>query len=224
MKLPSIHPAGHPFIIGAAGACFVAWLIGWGNLSFILLIVTLWIIWFFRDPERVTPIAPNLVIAPADGAVCQIADVIPPAELDMGSKALTRVSIFMTILDVHVNRAPISGTIKSITYIPGDFFNASLDKSSDQNERQLFAIENPEGIRVGFVQIAGLIARRIVRFCSEGEELEAGERFGLIRFGSRLDVYLPKGFSPQVLEGQRCVAGETVIARKGNNSVTGVRR
>jgi phosphatidylserine decarboxylase len=181
--------------------------------------LTLWVAAFFRDPVRTTPHGDKLIVAPADGLITMIAKVPPPPEL-RGSDALadehyTRVSIFMSVFDVHINRAPIRGMIRRIAYVPGKFVNADLDKASEDNERQHFLVEGSDGLRIGFTQIAGLVARRILSFVREGDVVEAGQRVGLIRFGSRVDVYLPAGTSPKVLLGQRTIAGETVIAEIG---------
>ena len=210
--LVPIHPEGRVFIaIFAVVTLLMFWLLpdvfGW-----IGVILTLWCVYFFRDPERTTPVREGLVIAPADGRVSDIREMTPPPELDLEEGEYTRVSIFMNVFDVHVNRAPVDGKIIALTYIPGKFLNAELDKASTDNERQAFTLQMKDGRRVGVVQIAGLVARRIVRFVERDDELLAGQRFGLIRFGSRLDVWLPEGVTPSVLVGQRTYAGETVIA------------
>ncbi len=176
------------------------------------VIATLWCLYFFRDPERVTPLGAGFVISPADGVISQIVQVVPPPELDLPRVAVTRISVFMNVFDVHVNRAPMAGRIRAITYVPGKFVNAELDKASLDNERQAFTIETSAHGPIGVVQIAGLVARRIVRFVETGQDVAAGERIGLIRFGSRVDVYLPPGHNALVIEGQRSVAGETVFA------------
>lgn len=214
--LPSIHPAGYPFIIIAAVVTFLLSFAG-GTAFLIGLIITGWIVYFFRDPPRVTPKDENLVVAPADGLVIAIKDVEPEASLGLGDATRTRVSIFLNIFDVHINRAPIAGTISNVDYREGKFFNASLDKASVDNERNAIAITmsgtHPfAGQEIGVVQIAGLIARRIMCFSTKGQNLKAGERFGLIRFGSRTDIYLPIGLEPLVCVGQRVLGGETVIA------------
>jgi len=210
--IPAIHPEGHKFAFIFAAATLALFWMGWDIIGWVGVVLTLWCLYFFRDPVRVTPDADGLVISPADGLVLPIVTVTPPEELGLGSAPRTRVSIFMNVFDVHVNRAPVSGEVKTITYIPGKFFNASLDKASEDNERQLFSMETEDGKLVGFVQIAGLVARRIVGFVHEGDTLEAGERFGLIRFGSRVDVYLDESMAPLVIEGQRTIAGETILA------------
>ena len=181
-------------------------------LGWIGVILTIWCYYFFRDPQRTTPIREGLIISPADGVISLIEKAVPPAELGMSDEALTRVSVFMNVFNCHVNRAPIAGEIKSIAYRPGKFLNASLDKASSDNERNSLCIEMSDGRQIAVVQIAGLVARRIVSFVEEGQSLQTGERFGLIRFGSRLDVYLPDGVNPQVALGQVMVAGETVLA------------
>ena len=173
---------------------------------------TVWCYYFFRDPVRIIPQDPGLVISPADGVVSLIEDVVPPADLDLGTEALTRVSVFMNVFNCHVNRAPVAGTVTHIAYHHGKFVNASLDKASEHNERNGLSIETAGGARIGVVQIAGLVARRIVCFVRVGDVVSAGYRFGLIRFGSRLDIYLPAGVPPLVAVGQTAVAGETILA------------
>jgi phosphatidylserine decarboxylase len=202
----------------AAISHFVAWL---------LVGVTIWVATFFRDPMRTTPRGEGLIVAPADGLITMIARVRPPPELrgpdGLADDEHTRVSIFMSVFDVHINRAPISGRVKRIAYVPGKFINADLDKASEDNERQHLLIESSNGLRIGFTQIAGLVARRILSFVREGDMVDAGQRVGLIRFGSRVDVYLPFGTSPKVLLGQRSIAGETVIAEIGvDATLTGI--
>jgi phosphatidylserine decarboxylase len=181
--------------------------------------ITLWVAAFFRDPIRTTPKGEGLIIAPADGMVTMIASVLPPPELAdpdaLGIAPLTRVSIFMSVFDVHINRAPIAGQIKRVVYIAGKFLNADLDKASEDNERQHILVESNDGTRIGFTQIAGLVARRIVPWIKAGDFVAAGQRVGLIRFGSRVDVFLPVGTAPSVLLGQRIVAGETVLGEIG---------
>ena len=206
-----INPAGWPFIgVFAAVAVLLWWVNTWLGLTGVLL--TLWCVYFFRDPVRVTPTRQGLVIAPADGVVQLIDRAPPPPELDMGDGLRDRVCIFMNVFNVHVNRAPVDGIVRRIAYRPGRFLNASLDKASEHNERESYRLETDAGDDIAFVQIAGLVARRIVCQVQEGQPLEAGRRFGLIRFGSRVDVYLPEGVVPLVVEGQSSVAGETVIA------------
>lgn len=205
-----IHKEGYPFIaIGAVASLVLGHL--WTPFFWAGLVITLWIVFFFRDPPRATPLREGLVIAPADGRISQVASAVPPAELGLGDEPMPRISIFMNVFDCHVNRSPVPGRISRIAYTPGLFLNAELDKASEENERNGFVIETG-GTRLGVVQIAGLVARRIVAFVKEGETIAAGERIGLIRFGSRVDVYLPMGVVPLVGEGQRSVAGETVLA------------
>ncbi|RBP02530.1 phosphatidylserine decarboxylase [Roseiarcus fermentans] len=210
-SLAPIHPEGYPFVAGFAVASLVlGWL--WGPLGWIGLIATLWCGYFFRDPARVTPVSPDLVIAPADGLVSFAGLAAPPPELGLGLGPLQRVSIFMSVFDCHVNRAPVAGRVERIVYHPGLFLSADLDKASQDNERNSIVIDALSG-RYGVVQIAGLIARRIVCFTREGAGLAAGERIGLIRFGSRVDLYLPADARIVVGLESRAIAGETVIAR-----------
>ena len=219
-QFPAIHPEGRKFV-GAAVVLtlVVAFVLDWETLGWLLAGVSIWVAAFFRDPERVTPAGDDLIVAPADGMICAIAVGAPPRQLlgegGLDPEPVQRVSIFMNVFDVHINRSPLAGIVRRIVYVPGKFVNADLDKASEDNERQYFVIESAAGVRVGFTQIAGLVARRIVRFVEVGTRLQAGERFGLIRFGSRVDVYLPAGYSCQLLAGQRTIAGETVIARRG---------
>jgi phosphatidylserine decarboxylase len=209
--LVPIHREGWPFVAIFAGVTFVLALMS-TFLGFVGAILTVWCYAFFRDPERITPVGDNWIISPADGIVTAIEVVSVPEELEMKEKSCTRISIFLSVFDVHINRVPCTGTIKKIWYYPGTFLNASLDKASELNERQAFKVVATNGKEVGFVQIAGLVARRIVSFVKEGEQLQAGQRFGLIRFGSRMDIYLPKGISPLVIKGQKMIAGETILA------------
>ncbi|MCX7325150.1 MAG: phosphatidylserine decarboxylase [Hyphomicrobiales bacterium] len=205
-----IHKEGYPFIAIAAVASAVLGHL-WTPFGWIGLIITLWICYFFRDPVRVTPQREGLVISPADGRISMIVQAVPPPELEMAAEPMTRVSVFMNVFDCHVNRSPVAGTLKKMAYTPGLFLNAELDKASDDNERNALHIETASG-PVAVVQIAGLIARRIVPFVKDGAVLAPGERFGLIRFGSRVDVYLPLGIKPLVSVGQTMIAGESVIA------------
>jgi phosphatidylserine decarboxylase len=210
--LVPVHREGWRFIVaGAVVALFFFWLdietLGWLGVA-----ATAWCAYFFRDPERVTPLREGLVVAPADGEVCAVDEVTPPPELDLPRRPATRVSIFMSVFDVHVNRAPADATVRRVAHIPGAFLNASLDKASADNERQALTLEMADGRAIGVVQIAGLLARRIVSFTAENDRLAAGQRFGMIRFGSRVDLYLPEGCHALVAKGQRAVAGETVIA------------
>jgi phosphatidylserine decarboxylase len=211
-SLAPIHREGYPFVLGFAAVTLALFLFDLGALAWVGVILTLWCAYFFRDPERVTPLRKGLVISPADGRVSSIVDVIPPPELDLPRETHTRISVFMNVFDVHVNRAPLEGRIARLAYVPGAFFNAELDKASEDNERQALTLETDGGVNIGVVQIAGLVARRIVKFVEEGERLTPGQRFGLIRFGSRVDVYLPKSVAPMVCLGQRAIAGETVLA------------
>jgi phosphatidylserine decarboxylase len=209
-QIPPIHPEGYPFIGGFALASLILFWI-WTPLGWIGTVLTVWCALFFRDPVRVTPVRDGIVVAPADGRISMIAQVLPPAELGLGNQPLTRVSIFMSVFNCHVNRVPVAGRIERIVYRPGAFINAELDKASEDNERNSLVIGTPQG-SIGVVQIAGLVARRIVCFAREGQMIGAGERFGLIRFGSRLDVYLPDGVKALVSAGQTAVAGETILA------------
>jgi phosphatidylserine decarboxylase len=184
----------------------------WSPLGWIGTVATLWCAYFFRDPPRVTPMREGIIVAPADGRVSRVTSAKPPSELGLGEKPLPRVSIFMSVFDCHINRSPMTGRVERIAYHAGQFINADLDKASEANERNGLIIATANGTRIGVVQIAGLIARRIVSFVREGVAIGAGERFGLIRFGSRVDVYLPEGVRPLVAEGQTAIAGETVIA------------
>lgn len=206
-----VHRDGMKFIAAFTVVTLLLFWIGLGPLAWLGVLLTVWCAYFFRDPERVTPLRAGLVISPADGRVSAIARVMPPPELDLDREPVTRISIFMNVFDVHVNRSPVDARILKIAYVPGAFLNADLDKASEDNERNALVIVVP-GARIGVVQIAGLVARRIVSFKREGEAVAAGERFGLIRFGSRLDVYLPEGARVLVAEGQTAIAGETVIA------------
>lgn len=206
-----MHPEGRKFVAIFA-AISLALFLAWEPLGWIGVGATVWCYYFFRDPERVTPAREGLVISPADGVVSLIEPAVPPAELGMPQTPLTRVSVFMNVFNCHVNRTPVPGTVKAVAYRPGKFLNASLDKASEDNERNSVCVEMADGRQVAMVQIAGLVARRIVSFVKGGEVLEPGERFGLIRFGSRVDVYLPEGVRPLVAVGQTMVAGETVLA------------
>lgn len=239
-SLPPMHPEGRKFVgIAAVATLIVGFGLHWTTGGWLLLALTGWIALFFRDPARTTPAGDGLLVSPADGMVCMVATVAVPRQLageggpggggvsggglgggGLGELVATRVSVFMNVFDVHVNRSPLAGTVTRIAYVPGKFLNADLDKASDDNERQYFVVEGGDGTRVGFTQIAGLVARRIVRFVEPGERVVAGQRVGLIRFGSRVDVYLPAGYGVEVLPGQRCVAGETILARRGSAGVT----
>jgi phosphatidylserine decarboxylase len=205
------HRAGLPFIVGAALAGLVGGFL-WSGLLWLGLAAALFCAFFFRDPDRAVPTRAGLILAPADGRVVSIASVPPPPGLALGTAPRVRIATFLSVLDVHVNRAPCAGTVKAIAYHPGKFLNAAEDKASEENERNAIALELPDGRTVAVVQIAGLIARRIVCEIEERQSLRAGQRIGLIRFGSRVDLYLPEGAAPLVAVGQRMVAGETVMA------------
>jgi phosphatidylserine decarboxylase len=208
--LVPVNREGYPFLAIAAVVLLIGtWIEGW--LFWPLALLTLWMVYFFRDPPRVTPVREGLVVAPADGTVTQIANALPPPELGLATRPLLRVSIFMNVFDCHVNRSPVSGRISRIAYKAGKFLNADLDKASDDNERNGFIIDAPSGT-FGVVQIAGLVARRIVVWSREGEIIGAGDRLGMIRFGSRVDVYFPEGVRPLVGVGQKTIAGETILA------------
>ena len=212
-QIPPIHPEGYLFIGGfALASLLLFWL--YTPLGWIGSLLTIWCALFFRDPPRVTPLRDGLVVAPADGRVSMVTHALPPAELGLGDRPLPRVSIFMSVFNCHVNRSPVAGRIERIAYRPGAFVNAELDKASEDNERNSLVISTSGG-RIGVIQIAGLVARRIVCFVREGQSIGAGERFGLIRFGSRLDVFLPEGTRALVAAGQTAVAGETVLADLG---------
>jgi len=221
---PTVHPEGRKFALIAGGAAFVAAWFAWETLAWPLGGLVLGILAFFRDPRRVTPQDERFIVSPADGMITLIQQVPPPRELSiadgtagvaLGTEPVTRISIFMSVFDVHINRAPVGGTVRRVVYIPGKFMNADLDKASEENERQHILIERSDGVAIGFTQIAGLVARRIVPFVKPGDILAAGQRVGLIRFGSRVDVYLPAGTEPKVLMGQKMIAGETVLAEIG---------
>jgi len=227
-RWPPIHPEGRKFGAIAGVVCFIAFVLGWSIVAWPLAILTVCILAFFRDPQRVVPQDDRSIVSPADGLVTLIQKVAPPRELTMsdgsGSRPMptdvvTRVSIFMSVFDVHINRAPIGGTVRRVVYIPGKFVNADLDKASEENERQHVMIERADGQVLCFTQIAGLVARRIVPFVKPGDIIAAGQRVGLIRFGSRVDVYLPQGTEPRVLLGQKVIAGETVLAEIGEAPV-----
>lgn len=210
--LVPIHRAGWKFIAGFAVVTVLLFLLVANWLGWLGVVATLWCIYFFRDPPRAVPVRPGLIVSPADGVVQLIEPAVPPPELEMGSDALTRISIFLNIFDVHVNRVPAAGQVVKLAYRPGKFFNAALDKASSDNERQAVRLQLEDGREIAFVQIAGLVARRIVCELAPEQKVLAGERFGLIRFGSRCDLYLPDGVAPLVAVGQRAVGGETVLA------------
>jgi phosphatidylserine decarboxylase len=209
-QMVPITPEGYPFIGAFALISLILFWI-WSPLGWIGTVLTLWCVYFFRDPPRVTPVREGLVISPADGRISMVTTAAPPHELGLGEKPLLRISIFMSVFDCHVNRSPVAGRVEKIVYQPGKFFNADLDKASADNERNSLVITTA-GTRIAVVQIAGLIARRIVCFVREQQPIGAGERFGMIRFGSRLDVYLPEGVASLVAVGQTSLAGETILA------------
>jgi phosphatidylserine decarboxylase len=210
-QLVPVHPEGYPFIGGfALVALILLWL--WPPLGWLAVVATAWCAYFFRDPPRVTPVRDGILVAPADGRVSRIVRAVPPEELALGPLPLVRISIFMSVFNCHVNRSPLSGRVDRMVYRRGAFLSADLDKASEDNERNMFVITSPSGVRVGVIQIAGLVARRIVPFVHEGDTVAAGQRIGMIRFGSRLDVFLPEGVRALVAEGQTALAGETVLA------------
>jgi phosphatidylserine decarboxylase len=219
-RWPAIHPEGRKFALISAGITLLFAIFGWHILAWLMVGVTIWVAAFFRDPIRAVPQGQGLIVSPADGLVTMIQAVEPPREMTgpggLDAGPLMRVSIFMSVFDVHINRSPITGTIARVVYIAGKFLNASLDKASEENERQHFLVAAPDGTMIGFTQIAGLVARRIVPFVKNGDTVARGQRVGLIRFGSRVDVYLPAGAAPRVVLGQRAIAGETVLARLGD--------
>ena len=206
-----IHPAGWMFI-----AIFAVVSLGlsiiWPPFGWLGLIATTWCVYFFRDPSRVTPIREGLIVSPGDGIIQKIVKCVPPAEMDLGAAERTRISVFLNVFNVHVNRIPIEGSISKLIYHPGLFLNAALDKASTDNERQMITITTPDGLTLGVVQIAGMIARRILCDLKDGQSVKTGERFGIIRFGSRVDVYLPPDVTPLVIEGQCAIGGEKVFA------------
>ena len=213
--LPPIHREGYPFIAGFAVITLVLAFV-WDPLFYLGILLTGWCALFFRDPKRVTPVSSDLVLSPADGKVSLVGQVVPPSELGFGDDPMLRISVFMNVFNCHVNRAPTKGKISRIVYKEGQFVNAELDKASVDNERNSLVIDSEHG-KIGVVQIAGLVARRIVCWADEGDEISGGERFGLIRFGSRLDVYLPQEAKPSVYVGQTAIAGETILARYGDD-------
>jgi phosphatidylserine decarboxylase len=210
-SIAPVHSDGYKFLAIGAGVTLLLFLL-WPPLAWIAALVTAWIAYFFRDPARVTPLREGLVVAPGDGRVSAIERVRPPMELGLGEAERLRISIFLSVFDVHINRAPVAGRISRSIYVPGSFLNAALDKASEENERRSLVITTAGGTEIAVVQIAGLIARRIVTFLNEGDSVGAGQRFGLIRFGSRVDLYLPPGRGTLVSVGQRAVGGETVLA------------
>ncbi len=206
-----VHRAGWPFLAIFAVITVILWWVA-QPLGFLGVLLTIWCAYFFRDPDRVTPTRPGLVISPADGVVQMIQPAVPPAELGLDQRPRMRISIFMDVLSVHINRAPVDGEVVAVAYRPGKFLNAALDKASDENERSSMHLRTTDGHDFCVVQIAGLVARRILSWTQAGQKLRAGERYGMIRFGSRVDVYLPDGLQPLVSVGQLAVAGETVLA------------
>ena len=225
---PAIHPEGRKFGLIAVAISLATAFMAWETIAWPMAFLSLGVFAFFRDPERVVPQDPRFVVSPADGLVSLIAQVEPPPELQgkdasgadgLPAGPVTRVSIFMSVFDVHINRTPVGGVVRRLVYIPGKFLNAGLDKASEENERQHILVERPDGVAIGFTQIAGLVARRIVPFVKPGDTLAVGQRVGLIRFGSRVDVYLPAGTDPQIVLGQRVVAGETVLATLGDQGL-----
>ncbi len=212
--VPPIHKEGHSFIFIFAMASVLLWAL-YEPFGFLGLVATIWCVYFFRDPERVVPTGKGLIISPADGFIQKIEKVSPPEELGLGDEEVTRISVFLNIFNVHVQRIPVEGEVVGLNYRPGKFLSANLDKASSENERQSVVIETKDGQKVVVVQIAGLIARRIVCYLEDKQQIKTGERYGLIRFGSRVDVYLPKGVNPLVLAGQTAIAGETIFADLG---------
>ena len=219
-RLPPVHPDGRPFMVASAALMLVFfWVFAWDLLGWLTAALTIWIGAFFRDPVRTTPLGRGLVTAPADGTVTMIAAAPPPRELigpeGLSSDPVVRVTIYISLFDAHIIRTPIEGAVKRIAYVAGKFLNADLDKASEDNERQHMLVEATDGTRIGFTKIAGVVGRRIVTWVKEEEPVVAGQRVAMIRFGSRVDVYLPAGTSSQVLLGQRVIAGETILARLG---------
>ncbi|WP_339646589.1 phosphatidylserine decarboxylase [Jannaschia helgolandensis] len=210
-----IHPEGRKFIAIFIAVTLILWFV-WEPLGVIATALTIWCYYFFRDPDRTVPMDDGLIVSPADGVVSLIGPAVPPVELGLGAEPLTRVSVFMSVFDCHVNRAPVAGEVTAVAYRPGKFFSAELDKASEENERNGIVLTMDDGTRLGVVQIAGLVARRILCEVDQGARLARGDRFGLIRFGSRLDVYLPKGTAPRVSVGQVMTSGESILAILGD--------
>lgn len=225
-QFPKMHPEGTKFVVAAAALAVFFWfVIDWEIAGWLTAGLAVWIFAFFRDPVRVTPTGDGMIVSPADGMVSHIVTVPAPRQIVgdglLADGGYTRISVFMSVFDVHINRAPVAGKVHRIAYVPGKFVNAETDKASEDNERQYFVIEQADGTLIGMTQIAGLVARRIVKFVREGQSVRAGERIGLIRFGSRVDVFLPEGYVPAVAIGQRAVAGETLLATKGGTAPVG---
>ena len=224
-RFPDIHPEGRKYVL-IAGAIALVSLFVWDFITWPLVFLTLGVAAFFRDPVRVTPQGEGLIVSPADGLITMIERVTLPPELSgphaLGDGPMLRVSVFMSVFDVHINRTPITGTIRHVIYIAGKFMNADFDKASEENERQYIIVEDKNGLRIGFTQIAGLVARRIVSFVKAGDMVVGGQRVGLIRFGSRVDVFIPENYGVEVALGQRAIAGETILARKGATRATGI--
>lgn len=227
-RWPPVHREGYKFAGIAGAVTLLGVMMDWSVLPWLTLALTIFILAFFRDPKRASPAGDGLLLSPADGLVSQIVEVELPrqlvAENGLASGTATRISVFMSVFDVHINRTPVAGTVTRIVYVPGAFVSADLDKASEENERQYFVVEAADGTRVGFTQIAGLVARRILAFVPEGALVATGQRLGLIRFGSRVDVFLPAGYHPQVVKGQRAVAGETVLASRAAAAIPGPRQ
>jgi phosphatidylserine decarboxylase len=209
--LAPLHPDGFKFVLAGAAVTILLFLL-WGHGGWIAVALTLWLAYFFRDPWRVTPTRHGLLIGPADGTLMSISTAAPPQEIVMDEAALTRIGIFLNVFDVHVIRAPLGGRVAAVRYTKGRFLNASRDEASRHNERMAIRLAPPEGPEVAFVLVAGLLARRIVCDLREGQQVVAGQRIGIIRFGSRVDVYIPDAYVPMVIAGQRIVGGETVLA------------
>lgn len=209
--IPPMHPAGRPFVLGAAAGTLLLRRL-WRPAGVFGGLLTAWCAWFFREPRRTTPTQPGITVAPADGSVAHVESATPPTELGLGDTPMMRVSIFLSIFDVHVQRVPLSGTVAKLAYRPGSFVSADLDKASEDNERNAMLVRADDGTEIAVVQIAGLVARRIVCSVTEGDQLPAGRSYGLIRFGSRVDLYLPPASRVLVEPGQRAVGGETVLA------------
>ncbi len=209
--IPPMHPAGRPFVAGAAVATLL--LRRFSRRGGVVgALLTAWVAWFFREPKRTTPTRPNVAVAPADGTVSHVVEAVPPAELGIGDTPMTRISVFLSVFDVHVQRVPVTGSVRQVSYRPGKFLSADLDKASEDNERNTVWLTSSEGHSIVVVQIAGLVARRIVCHVAEGDKVEAGRTYGLIRFGSRVDLYVPRDSRVLVEAGQRTIGGETVLA------------